>query len=210
MPISEYLHNQVLGATLRGETFTAPSTTYIGLHLATTFNSNASIGDTTISIVDSVHVGASLQLSSESENEEQVYIGSITGSGPYTVSLVDSDGAVYSLTEDHSAGEFIEFMPALDDSDTIEPSATEYGRVEVLADGTGWNESFLVYSNANDLQWEKANSEWGVSTAFLVYDAETAGNLIWAYDATWNIHIEENDDFIIEAGGLEIDKSKFE
>lgn len=210
MPISEYLHTQTLDATLRGVTFSAPSSTYVGLHLAATFSSDALIGETSISISNSLHTGAKMQLSSESEHEERAYVGSVTGSGPYTIELVDSGGSSYSLTENHSADEYIEFMPALSGSDTIEPSATEYSRVEVAADGTGWSKSSLIYSNTDNLEWVKAESGWGVATAFLIYDAATAGNLIWAYDATWNVSVDNKDTFIVEAGGLKIDKSKFE
>lgn len=209
MPISDALHNGLLTQVFGGSTWSVPSSLWVGLHLATTLSSASSIGETSISVTDSVAAGMRLNISSESVEEEVAYAGSVSGSGPYTIDLVDSGGSTYSLTDNHSSGDFVEFMPALDDSYTIEPTVSEYSRVELINDGTSWSQSGTTFSNAVDIAFPKATSEWGVVTSFLLYDSSSAGTLVWAYNADWNIKIDDTDNFLIEAGDIQINKQEF-
>ncbi len=209
MPTSDALHNGLLTQVFGGSAWSVPSSLWVGLHLATTLSSASSAGETSISTTDAIETGMRLNISSERVEEEVAYAGPVSGSGPYIVDLVDSGGSTYSLTDNHSSGDFVEFMPALDDSYTIEPTASEYSRVELVNDGTSWSQSGTTFSNAVDIAFPKATSTWGVVTSFLLYDSSSGGTLVWAYNTDWNIKIDDTDNFLIEAGDIQINKQEF-
>jgi hypothetical protein len=75
-----------------------------------------------------------------------------------------------------------------------EVSAGGYGRVDHTPGGTNWNTAATgSTSNKTAIAFSAPTANWGVIVAFGVFDAETAGNLLWWGAVTPNKTINNGD-----------------
>ncbi len=205
MPMSDDLHTGFLTQMFGGSEWTPPSSIWVGLHRAATLSTDSDAGESFINLNENMYTGARLNISSASSTEEVAYVGSISGSGPYTANLINKDGSDYSLIDNHYSGDYVEFMPTLDDAYTLEPTSSQYARVELANNSTSWNQSGTILENAVDIGFPEAGSDWGLITSFLLYDSSSGGSLLWAYKAEWNVEAANKNNFVIKPGGLNIE-----
>lgn len=79
--------------------------------------------------------------------------------------------------------------PALNGSGGVEvsTSGTAYGRVEITSTGSSWtgpSGANQEYSNIADIIFNVPTANWGTLTAIGIYDASSAGNLMYVAPLT--------------------------
>lgn len=86
-----------------------------------------------------------------------------------------------------------------------ECSAGNYARKAMDNDGVTWNTaSSGATSNKIDITFVEANASWGTVTAFGIFDADSAGNLLYWAELTTNKTIDSGDTAKFAAGDLDI------
>jgi hypothetical protein len=174
------LADRLLKHLLLIASWTQATNLYVAMHKVTTLSASASAGAGSISVAAAVAAGAKLVLNAGFDTtEETVYAGTVTGSGPYTVTLVNAAGAAATLTYSHLSGERVAFTPGLDGANYSEPSSGAYARVT----HNNWNtpaEVSDLYTSTNDgvIEFAKATAAWGVVSHLLVLDSSSSGNLL--------------------------------
>jgi len=98
---------------------------------------------------------------------------------------------------------FLEAAKPSDAGGGTEASGGSYARVSV-AQGTGWTTSGNATENANDITFPEATASWGELGAFAIFDAATAGNMLYWGDLTTAKTINSGDTAKIPAGDLDI------
>ncbi len=184
-------------------TYTPADPKYFGLHLASTLASAASSGDGSISMTDEPTVGRKLVISVTETEKETHYVEAVSGTGPYTVDIEDANGTSSTLTNNHDSGAYVEFAPDPAGSDYLEPDEGEYARISKTNDSTEFSRSGLTVDNDNEWTWAKAQSDWGMVTHVLAFDASTGGNLLWVHDGISPNEITTNDTPTVAAGDLD-------
>lgn len=81
--------------------------------------------------------------------------------------------------------------PTEDGSGAAEPVGNNYARVATA--GSDWSRTGNVIENATELNFPEASGTWGTLTHFAVYDAATAGNLLFYGALTASKAIQAND-----------------
>jgi hypothetical protein len=84
-----------------------------------------------------------------------------------------------------------------------ECSGGAYAR-EAVARSTGWTSSGNATENAADITFTEATASWGTVVAFGLFDASTAGNLLYWGALTASKTIDSGDTAKIPAGDLDI------
>ncbi|MGC9361097.1 MAG: phage tail fiber protein [Anaerolineae bacterium] len=97
---------------------------------------------------------------------------------------------------------------------TVAPSDTgggtevtggSYARAEVTNNATNWPAaSGGVKSNGVDITFPEATADWGTVVAFAIFDAATAGNMLYWGDLTASKTINSGDTAKFNAGELSI------
>lgn len=205
---THYAEKAVLNALLRATNLTAPTNIYVALQLADTLQAAASIGQPTISMNISPPVGSTIVIDSANGGiAETRTVSSVSGSGPYTVTL--SSVLVFA----HSSGVPITINPfEVSGSDVLSglnevANANGYARqavtfaAPVRQSTTGAN----CASNA-DVTFPASSGAWGWVTHFLIYDSSTygAGNLLYYVPVTTVKYVNAGDQYIIPSGQLNI------
>lgn len=86
-----------------------------------------------------------------------------------------------------------------------EVSGGSYARVSVTANGTEWSNTSGVLSNVNDINFPDATANWGTVTHVGVWDAASAGNLLFHGALTSSLVINNGQTNIkIAAGELDL------
>lgn len=89
-----------------------------------------------------------------------------------------------------------------------EATGGAYARVAVVRTGAGWNAaagtSPAVTDNTGAITFPTATASWGTVTHFGIYDAATAGNLLYWADLTASKAIANGDTASFAAGALDI------
>lgn len=91
--------------------------------------------------------------------------------------------------------------PNIDGSNVTEPNGGGYVRVKL----TGLSEPFDgVVQNANDINMAESNANWGVMTHYVIFDAETEGNLLMYGQLNPSRTIEEGTVMSVVSGTLKL------
>lgn len=86
-----------------------------------------------------------------------------------------------------------------------EVSGGSYARVSVTANGTEWSNTAGVLSNVNDINFPDATANWGTVTHVGVWDAASAGNLLFHGALTSSLVVNNGQTNIkIAAGALDL------
>jgi hypothetical protein len=100
------------------------------------------------------------------------------------------------------------FTAAPSDSATgTEVTGGSYARVAVNRTGTGWNAAtgaLALTDNTGVITFPVATANWGTVTHFGIFDAVTAGNLLYWADLTTTKVINNGDSSNFAAGALDI------
>jgi len=89
----------------------------------------------------------------------------------------------------------------------VSTTGTAYARLAVVRNTTNFptaTGTTGVISNGTLLQWAVATASWGTLTAFGIWDATTAGNLLYWGDLTATKVIDNGDRFEFPIGNLTI------
>lgn len=81
-----------------------------------------------------------------------------------------------------------------------ELSGDGYARQSVAFDAP----SDGVADNTSDIEFPQATGDWGEVTHVGLFDAETAGNLLWYGALTASKTINTDDQFVVSAGDLDV------
>jgi len=85
----------------------------------------------------------------------------------------------------------------------VECTGGAYER-EAVARQTGWTSAGNATENASDITFTEATASWGTVVAFGLFDALSAGNLLYWGDLTTSKSIDNGDTAKIPAGDLDI------
>lgn len=90
--------------------------------------------------------------------------------------------------------------PSVSGTNVTEPSGLNYSRVDISsllgAPSNG------VVKNTSSIEFPESSGAWGVITHFVVYDAQTGGNLLMYGALTASRTVEESTIMIIRTGEL--------
>lgn len=173
-----YARNKMQAHLLGKTAYTQPDPWYYAIHLATTLGVGVSAGGSTITVPAPIATGANLIVApaysgTGDANAEQHVALSVSGSGPYVVTLVDT------LAHNHSSGVYVAFDPGLDCAQLLEPVGNAYDRsVATLANNTTnfpAPSGGEVDSNAQ-ISWPDPSATWTLATHIVALDDPTAGN----------------------------------
>ena len=90
--------------------------------------------------------------------------------------------------------------PAMDGTNVTEPSGGGYARVNIVpflgepTDG--------VITNTSAVAFTKSTADWGVETHFVIYDAETGGNLLIYNPMNKPRTVESDNVMVAEPGAI--------
>ncbi len=98
---------------------------------------------------------------------------------------------------------FLESNKPGDAGGGTEASGGAYARVAV-AQTTGWTSAGNATENAADINFPEATASWGELGAFALFDALTAGNMLYWGDLTTPKTINSGDTAKFPAGDLDI------
>ncbi|MFQ5783620.1 MAG: hypothetical protein ACE5H8_02200 [Alphaproteobacteria bacterium] len=198
---SDFLENELLDHVLKGATYTPPTDVYIALHKATTLNAQALAAQAVIVTVDQIAnvAGLPVVVDPGGANEEAHTVVSVTGAGPYTVTLNSNLAVTQPL------GTKVKFD--IDDpvATLLEPSGGAYARLKI-DDVTLKFKVAAAGATDNNEDWSftAATADWGLITAVAVMDALTAGNALFHGNLTTAKLIQNGDTFKFAAGALDI------
>lgn len=88
-----------------------------------------------------------------------------------------------------------------------EVSGGSYARVAVARTGAGWNAAtgtLALTDNTNAVTFPVATANWGTITHFGIFDASTAGNLMYWANVDTSKVVNTNDTASFAAGAIDI------
>lgn len=89
-----------------------------------------------------------------------------------------------------------------------EVSGGSYARVAVVRTGAGWNAATgttpALTDNTGAINFPTASGSWGTVTHFGIFDASTAGNLLYWADLTASKTVASGDTASFAAGALDV------
>lgn len=109
----------------------------------------------------------------------------------------------YTAPANLYVGLFLESAKPADAGGGTEASGGAYARVAV-ARASGWTSAGNATENAADIDFPEATASWGELGAFALFDALTAGNMLYWGDLTTPKTINSGDTAKIPAGDLDI------
>jgi len=183
MSFTTYLNKKVLDHVLKTAAYTQPTNIYVGVHIATTLASAGTATDTTISVTHAMALHAKLVVDPGGASEETFYVGAISGSGPYTVTLEDINGDADALANSHSSGVKVKFDPSGSASTKLEPGAGSYARTlhnawNAAADLSDELNSSEATNDGSVALAQATGAAWGLATHVLLFDASSGGNVL--------------------------------
>lgn len=99
-----------------------------------------------------------------------------------------------------------------DDGSGTEVSGGSYARVQVNPNGgasPAWNQAVVdgdghLVDNGADIEFPTATASWGTVTHMGIFDAATAGNLLWHGPLTASKAVGSGDSIKLSAGDLDL------
>jgi hypothetical protein len=90
-------------------------------------------------------------------------------------------------------------------SNIVEPTAVDYGRLPIVNTSSSFFESGIgrVY-NADEIEWDVAENDWGWITHWALCDSLNGGNVIMFNQLANKVNIKDGDTLIIAGSGLSI------
>lgn len=156
--------------------YTPPATWYFAFHFATTLTAGATATTNTISVNDPIAIGANIIVApmfatATDLNAEQHVVQNISGSGPYTVTLVAN------LAHNHLTGAYVAFDPGDDCAQLLEHTGDNYSRASLVNNTTNFPApSGAVTSSATQITWGTPSATWKLATHVVANDALSGGN----------------------------------
>jgi len=93
--------------------------------------------------------------------------------------------------------------PSADGTGVTEPSGGAYARVSVTNNKTNWDTSALgILDNDVAIQFVESTASWGTITHVVIYDAVTAGNLLYWEALTSSRTVAAATTVLFAIGGL--------
>jgi len=171
MPLTVTTRNDLIGKEFGAVDYTPPATQYIFLHLCTVLTAGASSGST-ISVNDPIYNGAvTVVIDPDLVTEETFTVVSVSGSGPYTVTL---DG---TIAQTHLISAYVAFDLGPNGEGLLEPGDT-YARQAYTNDTSGYGAaSAAQVQNSNEIIFPDPAGTWGKVSHSGVADAVSAGNV---------------------------------
>ncbi len=182
MTLSTELHKSFLRHVFGIKEFQASEYLSLGLHTATTLSSDAASGESVIYTENSISSGTKLKISINFSNEETAYVGSVSGTGPYKLNLVDSTGEPYSLSHNHYSDEYVEFVP-INEDDLLEPADDNYERILIDNNIDNWSKSGTTFSCDVEFDFPEPEFDWGMVTSFPIFSSRISQDIT---DATFD------------------------
>lgn len=182
--LTTYAMNKFMAKLFGKTNYTEPDPFYFAWHIATTLAGPCTLGTNTISTNHPIAAGANLIVGPSysttggpvtDPTSEQHVVLSVSGSGPYAVTLTTNLGS------NHLTGAYVAFDPGNDAANLIEPTGSNYARAS-LANATG---NFPAPSggetdSAGIIFWPSPSGTWGLATHAVALDAASSG-IAWVY-----------------------------
>jgi len=199
MSYSNDAEKKLLDHEFKNTAWPQPTDVKIGLHLASELTDDAADGQDVIEMEHQPPVGARISIGMKLGTQEEHVVASVTGSGPYTVTLEED------LANAHTTGEVVGYDPGETTATHHEVSGGSYVRKThnswnaAATNGDGHGE----ITNNGDMSFAVASADWGRVTHYMKYNdtaftrwgrIETAGG-----DPTYK-EIENGDQFIFPSG----------
>lgn len=155
-----------------------PDPYYYAIHFATTLSAGVSSGGNTITVPVPMGVrdivtgeGGNLIIEPETVLAEQHVVQSISGSGPYTITLVDT------LTNSHAMDVWVAFDPGPNAEYINEHSGDNYSRATLTNDITSFPDPVDGVTNSGvQITWAIPSAPWEKATHVVEWDDPTAGD----------------------------------
>ena len=175
MPYTEDAFNKILDLLDRAVAITFPSSWYFGFHLMNTVTTGVTAGGNQVEVQYNVTAGAKVVLSPETADAEEFSVLSISGSGPYVLTLSGN------LAHSHALNAEILCDPGKNGQNTREPSGAGYARVARVRGTTDFaSASGGSNTDATDMSFATITGPLGTATHWVKFSASTSGT-VWEW-----------------------------